>query len=193
MTTSINFLKSLLFWKGRKKGIIHTRNITWNDIRVVFFPKTFSEKYSYLGAMVYRDEGIFFDALYPLVLALDYRAKPKWCPRWFLRFLHLFGSDNSIVRIRNWTLYNLEKKLTKGIQFTDWKTKWAYYDLRISVIAPKDIQDLAEAIEYNFYKKGREEELIKQIKTLNPDANPIRGSIEMLEKELEKYQKKNKK
>lgn len=188
-----NFLKSLLFWKGRKKGIIHTKNITWNDIRVVFFPRAFSEKYSYLGAVVYRDEGIFFKALYPLVLALDYRAKPKWCPRWFLRFLHLFGSDNSLVRVRNWTLHNLEQKLTKGIQFTDWKTKWKYYDLRISVRAPKDIQDLAEAIEHNFYKNGRKEELIRQIKKLNPDANPIGGSIEMLEKELEKYQKENEK
>jgi hypothetical protein len=187
-----NFLESLLFWKGRKKGMIHTRDITWNDIRVVFFPRTFSEKYNYLGVTIGKDEGIFFDALYPLVLALDYRAKPKWCPRWFLRFLHLFGSDHSIVRVRNRRLHNLEQKLKKGIQFTDWKTKWTYYDLRISVAAPQDIQNLAEAIENNFYKKGREEELIRQIKTLNPDANPIRGSIKMLEKELEKYQRNKK-
>ena len=27
---------SMLFWRGRKKGMIHTRNITWDDIRTVF-------------------------------------------------------------------------------------------------------------------------------------------------------------
>ena len=184
----------MILFKGKKAkiGPAHTMDIKLNDIRVVFFPKTFSEKYSYLGTTIGKDEGIFFDALYPLVLALDYKAKPKWCPRWFLRFLHLFGSDNSIVRVRNWTLHNLEKKLTRGIQFTDWKIKWTYYDLRISIYAPQDIQNLASAIEYNFYKRGREEELIRQIKELNPDANPVRGNIKILEKELEKYQKNKK-
>ena len=44
-----NFLQSLLFWKGRAKGIIHTRNITLDDLRAVFFPKDFYEKYKYLG------------------------------------------------------------------------------------------------------------------------------------------------
>ena len=41
----IDFFQSLLFWKGRKKGMIHTRDITWEDIRKVFFPKDFYEKY----------------------------------------------------------------------------------------------------------------------------------------------------
>ena len=37
--------QSLLFWKGRKKGIVHTRDVEWDDIRYIFFPKDFSEKF----------------------------------------------------------------------------------------------------------------------------------------------------
>jgi hypothetical protein len=32
-----SFGKSLLFWRGREKGIIHTRTIEWGDIRFIFF------------------------------------------------------------------------------------------------------------------------------------------------------------
>jgi hypothetical protein len=154
-----DFLKSLLFWRGRAKGIIHTRNIEWDDIRYIFFPKGF-EKYGYLGTQIWNEKGSYFKALYPLVLALDYEAKPKWCPRWFLRFLHVFGSDKSIVRVRNWTLHNLLRKLTKSIAFVDWKTKWHDYDLRISIHGPEHLQKLAENIERGFYSRGRQEEII---------------------------------
>ena len=85
----------MILFKGKKKGMIHTRNIKLDDIRAVFFPMDFHEKYRYLGAIPYNEEGVYFKAIYPLILAMDYEAKPKWCPRWFLRFLHLFGSDNS--------------------------------------------------------------------------------------------------
>ena len=78
-----SFFQSMLFWRGRKKGMIHTRNIEWSDLRYIFFPKNFADKYGYLGTSVWNEEGRYFKALYPLVLALDYEAKPKWCPRWF--------------------------------------------------------------------------------------------------------------
>lgn len=183
--------KSLLFWKGRKKGMIHTRDINWDDIRAVFFPKNFSEKYQYLGTSIWNETGIYFKALYPLVLALDYEAKPKWCPRWFLRFLHLFGSDNSIVRVRNFTLHNLSKKLTKGIMFVDWKTKWSDYDLRISVHAPIHLQDLADDIEYGFHSRGKQQELIEEIKHIDPNARIIYGSVKMLEEQLERLKEEH--
>jgi hypothetical protein len=92
----------------------------------------------------------------PLVLAMDYEAKPYWCPRWFLRFLHVFGNDKSVVRVRNRKLSDLHRKLTKGIVFFDWKTKWYDYDLRISISAPKHLQDLADDIEHGFYSRGRQ-------------------------------------
>jgi hypothetical protein len=184
MSTKFLF-NNLLFWKGRKKGMIHTKDIRWDDIRVIFFPKNFSEKYSYLGTSIWNERGDYFKALYPLVLALDYEAKPKWCPRWFLRFLHLFGSDNSIVRVRNFTLHNLSKKLTKGIMFVDWKTKWSDYDLRISVYGPKHLQDLANDIEHGFYSRGRQQELAEEIKKIDPDVRITWGSVKRLEEQLE--------
>jgi len=179
--TSLKY--SILFWKGRKKGMIHTRKITLDDFRYIFFPKGF-ERYGYLGTQIWNEDGVYFKALYPLVLAMDYEAKPKWCTRWFLRFLHVFGSDRSIVRVRNWTLHNLLRKLTKGIAFIDWKTKWESYDLRISIHAPEHIQNLADDIERGFYSRGRQNELVEQIKSIDPTAGIIWGSIERLEKQL---------
>ena len=180
---------SILFWKGRSKGMIYTRNIELDDFRYIFFPKGF-EKYGYLGTYLYNEDGSYFRALYPLVLAMDYEAKPKFCPRWFLRFLHVFGADRSIVRVRNWTLHDLLRKLTKGIAFVDYKTKWQDYDLRISIHAPKHLQDLAEDIEHGFYSRGRQEELVKEILELDPNASIIWGSIERFEKQLEELENK---
>ena len=182
--------QSILFWMGRKKGRIHTMDIGFKDILAVFFPKDFAEKYRYLGTSVWNEDSIYYRALFPLVLALDYEAKPKWCPRWFLRFLHLFGSDNSIVRVRNRTLHNLENKLTKHIMFVDWKTKWSDYDLRISIHGPEHLQELAHAIEDRFYSKGRQTELVEQIKAIDPEASIMWGSVSRLEKELEKLEDK---
>jgi hypothetical protein len=184
-----NIKYGILFWKGRSKGMIYTRSIKLDDLRYIFFPKGF-EKYGYLGTHLWNEEGDYFNALYPLVLALDYEAKPKWCPRWFLRFLHVFGSDKSIVRVRNWTLHDLLRNLTKGIAFVDWKTKWEAYDLRISIHAPKHLQDLAEDIEHGYYSRGKQEELVAEIKKLDPNAGIIWGSIDRLTKQLEKLEEK---
>jgi len=188
---AIDFSQSLLFWKGRKKGIIHTRDITLDDLRAVFFPRDFEEKYSYLGCVPYG-KGDIFKAMEPLVIFMDHKAKPKWCPRWFLRFLQLFGNDNSIVRVRNRRLSNLKRKLTKGIQLTDYKTKWYDYDLRISVYGTSQMQDLADAIEHKFYNDGRRQELAEEIKELDPNTKYDSGySIDSLKNELERLETKN--
>ena len=184
-----NLKYAILFWKGRSKGMIYTRDIKLDDFRYIFFPKGF-EKYGYLGTHLWNEEGDHFNALYPLVLAMDYEAKPKFCPRWFLRFLHVFGCDRSIVRVRNWSLHDLLRKLTKGIAFVDWKAKWESYDLRISIHAPKHLQDLADDIESGFYSRGRQEELVKEILELDPEASIIWGSIERFEKQLEELENK---
>lgn len=179
----LDFLQSLLFWRGRRKGMIYTRDITWDDIRAVFFPENFNEKYKYLGSVPHKEDSSLFKALYPLVLAMDYEAKPEGCPRWFLRFLHLFGSDNSIVRVRNRTLHNLKVKLTKGILMNDYKTKWADYDLRISVSVPEHLYNLAHAIEREYFSLGRQKELVEQIKELDPNARIIWGDVNTLVKQ----------
>jgi hypothetical protein len=104
----------------------------------------------------------------------------------------VFGNDRSIVRVRNRKLSNLHRKLTKGIQFWDWKTKWSKYDLRISISGPEHLQDLSQWIERGFYKDGREKELVEQILKLDPNASIIWGSINRLEKQLEELNNKEK-
>jgi hypothetical protein len=189
---AIDFFKSLPFWKGRKKGIIHTRDIEWDDIRAVFFPKNFYEKYQYLGSVPYNELGDMFKAMEPLVIFMDYKARPKWCPRWVLRFLHLFGSDNSIVRVRNRSLHNLGRRLTKGITLFDYKTKWEDYDLRISVSGTDQMQDLADAIEHKFYSDGFREDLADKIKELDPDTKFNKGyGTESLRAELDRLENIN--
>lgn len=165
-----DFFQSLLFWKGRKKGMIHTRDITWEDIRKVFFPKSFYEKYQYLGSVPYNELGPIFEVMEPLVIFMDYKARPWWCPRWFLRFLHLFGNDNSIVRVRNRFLSNLSHKITGYIMLMDYKTKWKDYDLRISVVGDRQVQNLADAIESRYYEVGYRIDLADQIKELDPNT-----------------------
>ena len=158
--------------KKAKSGPVHTMDITLDHIRAVFFPKSFNEKYKYLGSVPCdEDVDIFniFKAMEPLVIFMDHKARPKFCPRWFLRFLHLFGNDNSIVRVRNHRLSNLKNKLTKGIMIWDYKTKWEWYDLRISVSGDQQINNLAADIETRFYEKGYKKDLLEEIKKIEPD------------------------
>jgi hypothetical protein len=159
----VDFFKSLLFWRGRKKGMVHTMNIKWDHVRAVFFPKNFYEKYQYLGSVPWNEEGDIFQAMEPLVIFMDSKAKPWWCPRWFLRYLHLFGNDNSIVRVRNRFWSNLSNKITKGCMIWDYKTKWHHYDLRISVHGNEQMNWLADAIEAKFYREGRREDLVERL------------------------------
>ena len=178
--------------KKAKLGPVHTMDITIDDLRAVFFPKDFYEKYRYLGSVPFeyknsKNDNRLFYAMRPLVIYLDYVAKPTWCPRWFLRFLHLFGNDNSIVRVRSFRLHNLFNRITKGYGIVDYKTKWTYYDLRISVHGDKNASWLSDAIEEKFYKDGRNKELYDELYQLNPKrALECKGfSNTMLEKELE--------
>ena len=184
-----DFAKGLLFWRGRQKGMVHTRDIDLSDICAVFFPVGFYEKYKYLGSVPWNTGGEIFKAMEPLVIFMDYKAKPWWCPRWFLRFLHLFGSDNSIVRVRNRTLHDLQYKLTKGIMIIDYKTKWTDYDLRISVYGDKQIQDLADSIETRVYDTGAREDLFNQILELNPHTEYTKGhTVQDLRRELNRLE-----
>jgi hypothetical protein len=153
-------LKNLVVFKGKPapSGPVHTMNIAVDHIRAVFFPKNFNEKYRYLGSVPWNNKGgdsAMFYAIEPLVVYMDYLAKPWWCPRWFLRFLHLFGNDNSIVRVRNRKLSDLQRRITKGLMIWDYKTKWSEYDLRISELGPEKVYDLARAIEDRFYNKHK--------------------------------------
>jgi len=177
----------MIIFKGKKYKFIHTMDITLDHIRAVFFPKSFYEKYKYLGSVPWSEEGDIFKAMEPLVIFIDHKAKPWWCPRFVLRFLHLFGDDNSIVRVRNRRLSELKRKLTKGYGIVDYKTKWEWYDLRISISGTMQMHDLADAIEVKFYDNGAREDLAKQIKDLDPNTKYNSGyTVKTLREELDR-------
>jgi len=179
----------MILFKGKKYKYIHTRDIILDDVRAVFFPKNFCEKYRYLGSVPYRESGKIFKAMEPLVIFMDHKSKPWWCPRWFLRFLHLFGDDNSIVRVRNRSLSNLKRKITKGVMLWDYKTKWEWYDLRISIAGTEQMQDLADSIEEKFYNNGIREDLASKIKALDPNTKYHKGYLsETLREELDRLE-----
>jgi hypothetical protein len=184
-------IKDIVIFKGKKakSGPVHTRNIVLDDIREIFFPKDFNEKYGYLGSVPWNEEGDIFKAMEPLVIFMDHKAKPWWCPRWFLRLLHLFGSDKSIVRVRNFKLHNLSRKITKGYMIIDYKTKWTWYDLRISIAGNDQCWNLSHAIEHDFYNKGLAEDLRDELKDLNPSGDYKGWSVRMLKDEIKKYDK----
>jgi hypothetical protein len=79
----------------------------------------------------------------------------------------------------------LLRKLTRGIAFIDWKTKWENYDLRISIHGPQHLQNLADDIEHGFYSRGKQQDLVDKIKKIDPNASIVWGSIDKLEKQLE--------
>jgi hypothetical protein len=166
-------------------------NTSFKKIKSIFFPKGIREKYRYLGSVPWREEGDIAQAMLPLVLLLDHKAKPYWCPRWVLRLLNELGCGGSLVRVRNRTAHNLFVKLTKGYMIWDYKTKWSNYDLRISITGDENCWFLTNAIENAFYTKGRKEELVEQILELDPTC-PCHGwNTEMLLKKLEELENGN--
>jgi hypothetical protein len=148
----------MIIINGKKYKYITTQDLYLRDIWAIFFPKDETEKYRYLGYTYpgEKKESQYYKSIMRLVYAMDEKAKPWYCPRWFLRFLELFGNDNSIVRVRNFKLHNLHKKLTKGYRVYDIKTKWEWYDLRISIAGDEELSNLVNSIEKEYYSNGLE-------------------------------------
>ena len=65
----------------------------------------------------------------------------------------------------------------------DYKTKWTNYDLRISISGPEHLVNLSSAIEQDYYSRGRQDEIEKKIKKLDPNFTVIRGSVDNLIKQ----------
>jgi hypothetical protein len=45
-------------------------------------------------------------------------------------------------------------------------------------------------LNHGFYSRGRQQELVEQIKALDPDASILWGSVERFEKQLEALERK---
>ncbi len=147
-----------------------------STIRSVFFPSNFEEKYKYLANNGSDFYGDLFEIVCPIILTMDYEAKPKWCPRWFLRLLHEYSNSN------------LKDKLTKGIRYNN-VTLGSYHSLQISIEGPQYIHDLVVAIENSFYIREYRLDLIDQIKKLDPESKVRWENLDMLEDILKKLRK----
>lgn len=92
------------------------------------FIECFNRKYKfrYLGYVYipFDEDSEPYMLVENFIKELDKKVKPWWCPRWFLNLLHLYGNDNSIVRVRNWFLHRLLKKIIGYYLITDIKTKF---------------------------------------------------------------------
>lgn len=147
--------------KGKKAkfGPVHTIDITVRHVLKCMFPKR-GDEYRYLGYAWYNINKLGSLTVEDRLLRIFFKhvdmvARPWWCPRFVLRLLHLFGSDDSIVRVRNRKLHNLELRLTKGISITD--TKWKYDSFRIYGNFTSELDQLAadtcKKIETEYEKK----------------------------------------
>jgi hypothetical protein len=72
--------------------------VAFKDI-LLCFSNHREEKYHYLGISwnLFKEGTDLHKYLEDFIKFVAKKAKPWWCPRFVLRFLHLFGDDNSIV------------------------------------------------------------------------------------------------
>jgi hypothetical protein len=141
-------IKDIVISKGRKAqiGPVHTRDITLEDIYRCFYPKRGYE-YDYLGYAYYhvKEDGTLSkqeQIVKDFLQQVDAVVKPKYCPRFVLHLLNLFGNDKSIVRMRSLKLHNMFYRLTGGIRITD--MKWKYDSFRIYGSFTKELDQLAQ-------------------------------------------------
>ena len=117
------------------------KRIKINDFLACFWPFG-NNKYSYLGYVYWSKKSPEYSLIMSFIKDLDKIVKPWWCPRFFLRLTHLLGNDNSIARVRNWTIHRLQQKITKGIMITD--LKWKFGTFRIYGYFTDEIENLAD-------------------------------------------------
>lgn len=142
-------IKDIVISRGKKAkmGPVHTRDITLGDLWGCFFPRR-GDEYGYLGYAFYyvdankQPANIGERLLRDFFQQVDQRVRPKWCPRFVLRLLDLYGNDKSIVRMRSMRLSNWYSRLTGGVRIRD--TKWKYETYRIYGSFTREIDELAE-------------------------------------------------
>ena len=71
----------------------------------------------------------------------------------------------------------------------DYKTKWEWYDLRISIAGDQQMWDLVDGICEHYYQEGYREDLANRIREIDPNTKYTKGhTINMLKEELDKLE-----
>lgn len=124
----------LIFIKDKMSSKIYSYKKLLLDIWACFFPNEFNY-YSYLGFClnIYvnskSNEHKLLNTIFKLI---DNEAKPKWCPRWFLRLLNLFGNQY----IKNKRISGVLNGLLKGIRITNISTRHHNNDIKLYGVFP---------------------------------------------------------
>jgi len=97
----------------------------FKNIIICFFPNEYTE-FIYLGTIDYLFEKNTkeYNIIRDFILVVDGVARPKWCPKWFLRLLELYKDNNSIVN-------KLHSKITKNIRITNMSTTYHSHNIII--------------------------------------------------------------
>jgi len=120
------------------------------DIWACFFPNEFNY-YSYLGFClnIYvnskSNEHKLLNTIFKLI---DNEAKPKWCPRWFLRLLNLFGNQY----IKNKRISGVLNGLLKGIRIANIRTKYHTNDISIDGTFPDPLDCWIKGLEDEIFR-----------------------------------------
>lgn len=90
-----------------------------------FYPNEYTE-FIYLGHVDYlfEKETKEYNIIKDFILVVDGAARPKWCPKWFLRLLELYKDNNSLAN-------KLHNKITKGIRIMNMSVVDHSYDILI--------------------------------------------------------------
>lgn len=90
-----------------------------------FYPNEYTE-FIYLGHVDYlfEKETKEYNIIKDFILVVDGAARPKWCPKWFLRLLELYKDNNSLAN-------KLHNKITKGIRIMNMSVVDHSYDISI--------------------------------------------------------------
>ena len=95
------------------------------QIKQIFFPKTFSQKYSHVGYSYLSIPKQWESIVRVCIMDIEKLMWPKYLPFWFKRLIHYLATGNSIVRVKYWWARNLRQRLTGGAMVTDIKDKFA--------------------------------------------------------------------
>lgn len=110
------------------------------QIKQIFFPKTFSQKYSHVGYSYLSIPKQWESIVRVCIMDIEKLMWPKYLPFWFKRLIHYLATGNSIVRIKYWWAHRLRNYLTGHTMIQQIKDKFA--TLRIYGYFSQEMEDI---------------------------------------------------
>jgi hypothetical protein len=96
------------------------------EIYKIFFPKSFSEKYTHIGYSYPSVPSGWKDIVKRTIIDIEKEMWPqKYLPLFVKRLIHYLGTGNSVLMTKYYFFYNIRIRLTKYQLITDIKDKYA--------------------------------------------------------------------